>query len=364
MAKQHSDYTAPPRYRLLGGIVAWLVEFLSAVAIILCNKALMSGELNFRYPVTLTAAHFAWTAVGSALVRGCASTDTQGEGKPSSGLPGWHVVAGFVGISCGAIILSNASLLLNSVAFYQISKLLTLPFVAVIDWAEGRKAYTRMHLPIFAVVMTGVALTIRGEVKDGGSLGTLVALLSVVTTGLHQIYCGRLQARWGMSPSALLAIVSPIKAVLLFAIGPAIDAVAFGGWIGAYGWTASAALLVCLTCLLAIALNLSQYTVIRALGAGPYQAFSQLKTAAVIVLGTLLFERRLYLQQTSGALVAVCGVIALTRLEAKLRAHEDASSPPPPPPPPPPTALGPRKDDEAIGKALLPTSSSIGERTL
>jgi solute carrier family 35 protein E3 len=122
-----------------------------------------------------------------------------------------------------------------------------------------------------------------------------------------------------MSPTELLAVVSPIKATLLFAIGPAIDAVAFGGWIGAYQWTLDCAILVCFTCLLAIVLNLSQYTVIKVLGAGPYQAFSQLKTAAVIVVGTLMFEHRLYLQQTCGALIAVCGVVALTRLESRLQ---------------------------------------------
>lgn len=319
--------TDASHFGLVGGILAWFVEFSSSVAIILCNKALMSGKLNFRYPVTLTAAHFAWTAVGSVIIRGCANAEDQNDSKASSGLPPWFVVAGFVGISCAAIILSNASLLLNSVAFYQISKLLTLPFVAVLDWAEGRKTYTLMHLPVFAVVMAGVALTIRGEVKDGGYVGAAVALMSVVTTGLHQIYCGRLQARWGMSPSALLAVVSPIKATLLFAIGPPIDAFAFGGWIGAYRWTVSAAILVGITCLLAIALNLSQYTVIRVLGAGPYQAFSQLKTAAVIVIGTLIFEHRLYLQQTSGALIAVCGVVALTRLEARLKEQSQASVP-------------------------------------
>lgn len=129
-----------------------------------------------------------------------------------------------------------------------------------------------------------------------------------------------------MSPTELLAVVSPIKATLLFAIGPAIDALAFGGWIGAYRWTLKCVVLVCITCLLAIALNLSQYTVIRVLGAGPYQAFSQLKTAAVIVLGTLMFEHTLYVQQTTGALIAVCGVIALTRLESRL---QTSMAPPP-----------------------------------
>jgi solute carrier family 35 protein E3 len=303
-------------FSLVGGIIAWLVEFSSSVAIILCNKVLLSSHrYNFRYPVTLTAAHFAWTAAGSALLHSCSSNDGAKQGT----MPPWLAVAGFVAISCAAIIMSNASLLLNSIAFYQISKLLTLPFVALLDWAEGRKTYTAMHLPIFAVILAGVALTIRGEVKDGGLVGAAVALISVVTTGLHQVYCGRLQSRWGMAPSALLAIVSPIKASILFLFGPAIDSVAFGGWIGEYTWTLGAAILVGATCILAIALNLSQYTVIRALGAGPYQAFSQLKTAAVIVIGTLMFEGRVHMQQTVGVVIAVCGVVALTRLEARLR---------------------------------------------
>lgn len=308
------------RYGLLGGIIAWFVEFSSAVAIILCNKALMSGRLKFRFPVTLTAAHFAWTALGSSLIKGCTEA---GANEPAE-LPPWRVVCAFVAISCGAIILSNASLLLNSVMFYQISKLITLPFVAAVDWVEGTKAYTWLHVPIFGVVMSGVAIAIRGEagIPESGFVGAAVAMASVVATGMHQIYCGRLQSRWGMSPSALLAVVSPIKAALLFVIGPTIDALAFGGWIGAYDWTPDAAILVATTCALAIALNLSQYTVIRALGAGPYQAFSQLKTAAVIALGSLLFEGTMHEHQIIGACVAVCGVITLTRLEQRLRNQE------------------------------------------
>jgi hypothetical protein len=150
-------------YGLMGGILAWFVEFSSSVAIILCNKAMMSGDLNFRYPVTLTAAHFAWTAGESTLILNCTTSANEAcEGARE--LPPWYVIAGFVAISCGAIILSNASLMLDSVAFYQTSKLLTLSFVATLDWADGRKTYTWMHHPIFAVVMTDVALTIRGEV--------------------------------------------------------------------------------------------------------------------------------------------------------------------------------------------------------
>jgi solute carrier family 35, member E3 len=312
--------TPDPSYGIIGGIIAWFVEFSSAVAIILCNKALMSGRFDFRYPVTLTAAHFAWTAAGSAVIRGC----TDGDVKQSPELPHWWVVGGFVGISCAAIIMSNASLLLNTVTFYQISKLLTLPFVAVIEWAEGTKRYMLTHVPIFATILAGVTLTIRGNagLRESGIVGAVVAIASVVTTGLHQIYCGRLQARYGMSPSALLAVVSPIKATLLFSIGPAIDALAFGGWITEYDWSIDAAGLVATTCALAIALNLSQYTVIRALGAGPYQAFSQLKTAAVIVLGSVVFEGKLHAQQIIGAGIAVCGVIALTTLEQRLRSQQ------------------------------------------
>lgn len=301
--------------RVSKGLAVWGVEATSAVLMILCNKALMTGAWAFRYPTTLTAAHFAWTAVGSSIVTACASSGSSDKVQ----LPPWHVVGAFVLLSSVAIILSNASLLLNSVAFYQMMKLATLPFVAGLEWAAQTKTFTCWHPVFYAVILAGVALTIVGDVI-ATPLGTVVASVSFMSAGLHQFFCGQLQAHYGLSPSKLLAVVSPFKAVLLFAVGPVLDGIWFGSWIQNYRWAVPSALLVLGTCLLAISLNLAQYSVINLLGAGMYQALSQLKTVSVVVLGSIYFQGRVDLQQLAGTVITLTAVIGLARFEQGLAA--------------------------------------------
>jgi hypothetical protein len=48
---------------LTRGLLVLLVDVVSVVLIVFCNKALMSPPVNFKFPVTLTAAHFACTGI-------------------------------------------------------------------------------------------------------------------------------------------------------------------------------------------------------------------------------------------------------------------------------------------------------------
>lgn len=123
--------------------------------------------------------------------------------------------------------MSNASLLLNSVAFYQMMKLATLPFVACLEWAAQTKTFTRWHPAFYAVILVCVGLTVVGEVTTT-PFGTASAVISSVCAGLHQFFCARIQHKFHLSPSMLLSMVSPVQALLLFVIGPMLDQACFG----------------------------------------------------------------------------------------------------------------------------------------
>eukprot|EP00887_Chlorella_sp_A99_P006000 scaffold27.g6000.t1 len=345
------------------GLAVWCVEFTSAVLMIMFNKALMTGSLDFRYPTTLTAAHFAWTAAGSSVINSCTQSES---GAKLEVLPPWFVIGGFVVLSSMAIILSNASLLVNSVAFYQIMKLATLPFVAIVEWSAGTKTFAWWHVLFYAAILAGVGMTIVGDVVATFG-GTIIASMSVMSAGLHQ-------ANYDLSPSKLLAMVSPFKALLLFTIGPLLDGFWFGGWLGNYVWTLSAAFLILLTCLLAISLNISQYSAINLLGAGQlrvgptdfcpqdphltataprpgtYQALSQLKTAAVVVLGSLYFQGRVDPRQLAGTVITISAVAGLTTYERRLRSAAEKVLPV--------VQLAEHKADAVEAESLLSPSKS------
>lgn len=92
-------------------------------------------------------------------------------------------------------------------------------------------------------------------------------------------------------------------------------------------WTVHAASLVQATCLLAIVLNVAHYYVIRLLGAGTYQVLSQLKTIAVIVLGSQYIQGVVDPRQVAGAAATLCAVTGLTHYELHLTASHTSSGP-------------------------------------
>lgn len=322
------------------GFLAWIAEFCSAVFLIFMNKALMQG-MSFKFPVSLTALHFLCTAVGARFFANFqarnavanaarASTCTKDSKNNVTGNEHDHhitaaALVAFAVVSGFAVILSNASLCLNSVAFYQIMKLPVLVFVAALESASQVKSYSVQEYACFALILVGVGVTIKGIVRTTVA-GAVVAVASVASTGMHQFFCGRLQSWHALNASQLLAKVSPLKAAMLIICGPFLDKLFFGGNLLEVKWKGSILALVSLTCTLAVILNISQYSVIRFLGAGTYQALSQLKTVVIITIGSLLFDRKVNAWQLLGASTAIIGVsLLLSRDQCYFQQRDEKS---------------------------------------
>lgn len=315
------DPLRPDPHRSWRARMAVAADLSASVGIIMTNKLLMKTH-GFRYPVTLTACHFATTSVATTVLRAMRRPSSAGE--VDQPVPLAAVVA-FSLLSCGAIILSNASLFLNSVAFYQIMKLATLPFVACLEVATHTRAYTARQVACLFVIMLGVGVTIEGSVRTSAA-GALTAAVSVVTTGCHQFFCGWLQSHYRTAPSTLLSQVAPIKAVLLLLCAPTLDRAWFGSRLTLDALTPAAARLAGVTCAFAVVVNLAQYAVIKHYGAGAFQAMSQLKTAAIIYGGSLVFEGRVSTLQAVGALISVGGVSLLLNQKRKADARSQERS--------------------------------------
>lgn len=205
--------------------IAWLAEFICAISIIVCNKLLMRN-LNFTFPITLTALHFICTGVvthalssrdvlcrtfrlmstNNATIRTEASYRRQvtanethietalpsqktvpvviGNDADETGLcssPPFFAYVLFAGISSAAIVMSNASLCVNSVAFYQIMKLPTLLFVAALEMCSRVQTYDRVDFVCFMIIILGVGVTIEGELSTSAT-GFMIALASTFFT--------------------------------------------------------------------------------------------------------------------------------------------------------------------------------------
>ncbi|PSS21838.1 UDP-galactose transporter like [Actinidia chinensis var. chinensis] len=252
---------------------AWAMNVISSVGIIMANKQLMSPSgYGFSFATTLTGFHFSITAL-VGLVSNATGYSV------SKHVLLWELLC-FSVVANMSITGMNFSLMLNSVGFYQISKLSMILVVCVMEWILHSKHYTREAKMAVVVVVMGVGVCTVNDVKVN-TKGFICACVVVLSTSLQQI------------------------ALSLFLVGPFIDCYLSGTFISSYSLSSGAFFFILLSCSLAVFCNVSQYLCIGRFSAVSFQVLGHMKTVCVLTLGWLLFDSELTFKNILGMEVAV-----------------------------------------------------------
>lgn len=280
---------------------AWAMNVVSSVGIIMANKQLMSPNgYAFSFATTLTGFHFAVTAL-VGMVSSATGISA------SKHVPMWELLW-FSIVANMSITGMNFSLMLNSVGFYQISKLSMIPVVCVMEWILHNKRFSKeVKLAVVSVVI-GVGVCTVTDVKVNAK-GFVCACVAVFSTSLQQISIGSLQKKYSIGSFELLSKTAPIQAASLFVLGPFVDYILCGSVILEYRYSAGAILLILLSCSLAVFCNVSQYLCIGRFSAVSFQVLGHMKTVCVLTLGWLLFDSELTLKNIMGMAIAVIGMV-------------------------------------------------------
>uniref|UniRef100_A0A2P2KAI0 UDP-galactose transporter 2 n=1 Tax=Rhizophora mucronata TaxID=61149 RepID=A0A2P2KAI0_RHIMU len=199
----------------VSNVGAWAMNVISSVGIIMANKQLMSANgYGFSFATTLTGFHFAVTAL-VGLVSNATGLSV------SKHVPLWELLW-FSVVANMSITGMNFSLMLNSVGFYQISKLSMIPVVCVMEWILHNKQYSKEVKLSVLVVVIGVGVCTVTDVKVNAK-GFICACVAVLSTSLQQITIGSLQKKYSIGSFELLSKTAPIQAVSLLIFGPFID---------------------------------------------------------------------------------------------------------------------------------------------
>lgn len=280
---------------------AWAMNVISSVGIIMANKQLMSPNgYAFSFATTLTGFHFAVTAL-VGLVSNATGYSA------SKHVPMWELLW-FSIVANTSITGMNLSLMLNSVGFYQISKLSMIPVVCVMEWILHNKHYSKEVKLSVVVVVLGVGVCTVTDVKVNAK-GFICSCVAVLSTSLQQISIGSLQKKYSIGSFELLSKTAPIQAVSLLVFGPFIDYFLNGKFITNYKLTSGAVLFILLSCALAVFCNVSQYLCIGRFSAVSFQVLGHMKTVCVLTLGWLLFDSALTFKNIMGMALAVLGMI-------------------------------------------------------
>uniref|UniRef100_A0A8R7TFL5 Sugar phosphate transporter domain-containing protein n=1 Tax=Triticum urartu TaxID=4572 RepID=A0A8R7TFL5_TRIUA len=166
----------PPAVSDLG---AWGMNVVSSVGLIMANKQLMSSAgYAFSFATTLTGFHFTVTALVGWISKATGYS-------ASKHVPLWELVW-FSLVANASITGMNLSLMLNSVGFYQISKLSMIPVVCLMEWVLNSKHYTTKVISAVVVVAAGVGICTVTDVEVNAK-GFICACVAVFCTSLQQI---------------------------------------------------------------------------------------------------------------------------------------------------------------------------------
>ncbi|KAL5808379.1 hypothetical protein ACOSQ3_029070 [Xanthoceras sorbifolium] len=280
---------------------AWGMNIVSSVGLIMANKQLMSPNgFAFGFATTLTGFHFTVTAL-VGLVSNAAGYSA------SKHVPLWELLW-FSIVANMSITGMNLSLMLNSVGFYQISKLSMIPVVCVMEWILHSKHYSKEVKMAVGVVVIGVGVCTVTDVKINAK-GFLCATVAILSTSLQQISIGSLQKKYSIGSFELLSKTAPIQALSLVVTGPFIDYFLSGKLLSDYKLSSGAFFFILLSCSLAVFCNVSQYLCIGRFSAVSFQVLGHMKTVCVLTLGWLLFDSELTVKNILGMALAVLGMV-------------------------------------------------------
>jgi solute carrier family 35 protein E3 len=298
--------TPPSAARLTTACVYGVLNLSSSVLIVIANKLVLE-TYGFSYPAALTFLHMVFTAAGMA----CMAAWRVYEPKP---VPWQHSLP--MGAAFAAsVALGNVSLQLNSVGFYQLTKLLVPPSVMGVE-------YVLYKTPVHGRVMASILILIGGGILAATAdkqvsthpMGAVVALISVAATALYQVWAGGKQKELELNGMQLLQHVALASAAILGVLVPVLEPV---GWsdptnvhtLLGYEWSVPAVAAAASSCFLGLLVTLSMFLFIGVTSPLTFNVMGHAKTLLIILSGVMVFQEDMPFQKLVGTATALCGIV-------------------------------------------------------
>lgn len=288
-------------------VAAFVTNVAVSVLIVFANKVLMAPPVAFAFATCLCAMHNLAAGGAARLIEGSKTAD-KGSTQKSENVPP-KVYFTFAVVSSASIASLNISLLLNNVGFYQVAKLLVIPFVCLVEALWLKRHFRTPIIMSIVVVVVGVGIVTVADVEVNLP-GLIVAGMSVVCSGMQQILCGTIQRNYDVSANQLLSLSAPIQGTMLLLAGPPVDKLLSDRWIFGYIWTMPAVLLLILSCTLAVGVNISQFMVLGRFSAVTFQVLGHTKTVLVLVFSWVFLKESCTARKMFGMALAVVGMAA------------------------------------------------------
>ena len=219
----------------------------------------------------------------------------------------------------GYIVLNNLNLQLNTVGFYQITKIAVAPAVLLAEAVFLGKRSSRAVTASIGVVCAGVALatitdpqlvSAGGGAGGGGALaGLLVGAGAIAATTAYQIWAGTKQRELGAGSMQLLDQYAPLAAGMLGGLVLLREPLGTPGAVppdpdtlSGYPYSAAAVAAIAVSAGLGLLVSLSTFLVIGATSSLTYNVVGHVKTVIILAGGCLFFGDEMPPKKLAGGL--------------------------------------------------------------
>lgn len=213
------------------------------------------------------------------------------------------------------IVGMNLSLQISTITFYQITRVLLTPTVAIINFFIYSKTIPRMAAYSLMPMCFGVALISYYDVKpppapgapikSNGLLSAVVAFGSVFISGVYTVWVGTYQRKYEVNGFQLLYNQAPLGAVLLLYAVPWTDRFPSLDQAGMNIWV-----LILFSGFLASMINLSQFYVIILAGAVESTVVGHAKTCLIVITSAFTGGRIITDKAALGIILALASIFA------------------------------------------------------
>ena len=276
---------------------------------VFCNKAIFSDKSFSQCQAAFAAFHFFVTAATLYLL----SRPTVGMFEPRK-IPIMNMLPLAVAMAMN-IVGMNVSLQVSTITFYQITRVLLTPIVAIINFFFYKKTIPRNAVYALIPMCFGVGLIsyydqkpapVPGApIKAVGALSVLLAIGSVTVSGIYTIWIGTYQRKYEVNGFQLLYNQAPLGGVLLLYVVPWTDKFPALDQTPAVMWG-----MILLSGFLAALINLSQFFIIG--GSGPLEStvVGHLKTCLIVVIGAFSGGKIITDKAALGILLALISIFS------------------------------------------------------
>ena len=289
-------------------VSAWVgFSIMFSVSLIL-NMKMLSRGLGCKFTTTVTALHFFSTWILLEVM--CVQKKIE---EPSK-VPVKNAIAMSL-LLVSSILFMNFNLVMNSIGFYQMSKLCCIPYIVIFTMIFNKQKYSLWELLSLALLLVGVGLFSISDVEIN-FFGTVVAICGVITSSHSQIMMGSIQHQFDISGAAAQLVAAPYEVIL-----GSIAAVSIEFWgeksFLTYQFSLKDWVLIGTSCLLAVGVNVCGFGLIGKTSPVTYQVVGHIKTILLLVSGYILFpsnwtSKAQMIKSIVGIIVALIGVISYT----------------------------------------------------